>query len=905
MKLKRMLSCMLAVAVAVTAISVPTSKIKVKAGSIQVNPDSVSAEYTYESGDAWTLIPQGIASTVYSDEFNGGTSVGYYLAPTTDEVFVVSTKDVRYNNLVVSGRYNGSNFTITGIATNGYNKDAVLYIPDEVTLAYAFYVPITDNEEVESGVYTRDTGLKYYTDVDGDPTKLKENTVRISVSGQVDGECTTKTSKVRVSKIESIKAADSTAIEFSAVSIPQLNASGAFGDSAFADNQSIKEVDMTRFKGVTLNGSGVFYNCQNLKTVVLNEEMSQLPESTFEKCFKLENIKISQITDIGAKCFSECHALSAPNISGKLKTLTSQCFSGTDISEINLLNTSITSIGNNAFTNNANIRRAFLSKTITDISSSSFPFNTMDYIYLDGTEDQIPSFAVKDSYEYKNKFVCNDTEGPVLLTAEADTLGGTFPNNSITKESVVYIYDAVDVDTDSIKIYNATTNEDVTSEMNVVADKKSVNKIGHKTIGAHFEVTDLGVYKVVSSDVLGNESTRYIYFQTNIGDTEAPKIKVNDTEVANGVTKKVMTENATITVSDDVGVYEFYINGSEIKGITSYAVSRGEYDIVVKDKAGNTTSCKVIIAGVDKAAPVISGVENGGLYNNAVTIKITDDSEFTISGSATKTGEYDEKAGTLKISKTGEYELTATDTRKNTVTVKFKVDLEKPQISGVSNNEYYTSKKTVKFSDNFGIKSATLNGLPIAFTDGLTIEKDGKYTIVVTDLAGNTNTVEFYYDKTEPIINGVVDDGVYKKNKQITISDATSGIDYVELDNTKYPAGTTSIKVATKGKHTVYVYDKAGNKKKISFTIDVKKPKITVSKKVKVGSKLTVEDDLGLNYVKVGKKKYKCDGDDSFEFKFKKKGKTKIIAVDKAGNKSTKTVKVKAKAKAKAKKKKK
>ena len=331
---------------------------------------------------------------------------------------------------------------------------------------------------------------------------------------------------------------------------------------------------------------------------------------------------------------------------------------------------------------------------------------------------------------------------------------------------------------------------------------------------------------------------------------------------------------------------------------------KGEYDIVVKDKAGNTTSCKIIIAGVDKAAPVISGVENGGLYNHEVTVKITDDSEFKISGSATKSGDYDATTGTLKISKTGDYELTATDERRNTVTVKFRIDLEKPQISGVDSNECYKSMKTLKFSDNFGIKSVTLNGLPVSVSDSITIDKDGKYTVVVTDLAGNTNTVEFWYDATEPIINGVADDGIYKKYRQITISDATSGIDSVELDNTKYPVGTSTIKVTANGTHTLCVCDKAGNEKKVSFTIDVKKPKITVSKKVKVGSKLTVEDDLGLNYVKVGKKKYKCDGDSKFVFKFKKKGKTKIIAVDKAGNKVTKKVKVKAKAKAKAKKKK-
>lgn len=902
MKVKKLLSLVLAFALTVTAVNVPSTTNIVKADSIDAKPEEITPHYEYVAGEDWTLIPQDFVvnqSKVWTDTYNDKTEVGFKLEPTVEAIFRVSTKDPRYNNLIVGGMYNGTSFTITGIAIAGDRKSDVLYIPDKVYLVKDITAPYGkepedgDREEYKT---TLDTGLKYYTSKIGSSTELDENSLSASFKGYTPAgsEVTTNIIQCNVSKLDSnfTQMDNNAKIEFEAYSIPKLNESNPFGKNAFYGNQSVIEVDLSRFTGKTLDGTGVFSNCQKLQTVILNDALHQLPQDTFTDCFLLKDIRISQITSIGANCFNNCHALSAPNISGEVQTIEKSTFANTKISEINLLKTNITSIESDAFGSCPNLRRVFLGKSITSFKDDSFPYanNSLDYIYLDAPESQFPSFVNKSAY--KNKFVSKDTEGPVLLTSEATSLGGTFPNNSITKASVVYIYDAVDVDVDNIKIYK--DDVDVTSQVNLVCDTESVNKIGHNTRGAHFDIDEMGIYKVVSSDVLGNTSTRYIYFQADFGDTQAPKIKLNDEELTNGATKKVMVDNAVISVSDDVAVDEFTINGAKI-GINTYTVTVGEYNVTVKDRAGNTTTCKIIIGGVDKEAPVISGVSNNGIYNKAVTIKITDDSKYTVKGSAVTKGTYDEANGTIELNKTGSYELTVTDECKNESTVKFTIDLDLPSVNGVSDGESYRSKKTVKVRDNLGIKSATINGKAIP-DDGVTVNTNGKYVVTVTDIAGNTKTVTFWYDTQTPSISGVKEGGVYKKSVKVKISDSISGIEKIELDGSQV-ATKSVITVSGTKKHTLVVYDKAGNKKQVRFSTDAKKPKISASKKAKVGDTVRVSDTIALKYVKVGKKKYTCSGKTKFSCKFTKKGKQKITVVDKAGNKATKTVTVKKKKK--------
>ena len=897
MKVRKVLSIIMAFAIAVTAVSMPSTTKITKADSIDVKPEEITPHYNYVAGESWTLIPQDFvvnSSIIWSELYNEGTEVGHVVSPNSEEVFRVSTKDPRYNNIIVGGKYNGSSFTITGLAVDGDRKCDVLYIPDKVSIVTDVLVPYGKKDDSEEGVKSFDTGLKYYTSVDGSSTQLNEIPLRSKFKGYMPDDATvsTKIISCNVSKLDSnFTSLDNNGkVEFAAYSIPKLNESDPFGSGAFNGNQSIVEVDLSRYNGVTLKGSGVFENCQKLQTVILNNQLHQLPSDTFNNCFLLKDIKISQITSIGSNCFNNCHALSAPNISGEVQTIEKGTFANTKISEINLLNTNITSVESNAFGSCPNLRRVFLGKSITSFKDDSFPYenNSLDYIYLDAPESQFPSFVSKS--KYKNKFVAKDTEGPTLLTSEATSLGGTFPNNSITKASVVYIYDAVDVDVDSIKVYK--DDVDVTSKVNLVCDTESVNKIGHNTRGAHFDINEMGIYKVVSSDILGNTSTRYIYFQADFGDTQAPKIKLNDEEIENNATKKIMADNAVISVSDDVAVDAFTINGAKI-GINTYTVTVGEYNVTVKDRAGNTTTCKIIIGGVDKEAPKVTGVENNGIYNKEVTVKITDDSKYTVKGSAVNKGVYDEAKGTIVLNKTGSYELTVIDDCKNETTVKFTLDLEMPSVNGVADGESYKSKKTVKVRDNLGIKSATINGAAIP-DDGVTISTNGKYTVSATDIAGNTKTVVFWYDTQMPSISGIKEGGVYKKSVKVRISDGISGIEKIELDESQIAVNPVITVSGTKN-HTIVVYDKAGNKKQVKFSTDAKKPKISASKKAKVGDRIRVSDTIALRYVKVGKKKYNCSGETKFECKFTKKGKQKITVVDKAGNKATKTVKVKKK----------
>jgi len=73
------------------------------------------------------------------------------------------------------------------------------------------------------------------------------------------------------------------------------------------------------------------------------------------------------------------------------------------------------------------------------------------------------------------------------------------------------------------------------------------------------------------------------------------------------------------------------------------------------------------------------------------------------------------------------------------------LDTTPPVITGVLNGEKYKVDVTPTFTDA-SPTTATLNGSP--FTSGTTITQDGHYTLIVTDAAGNSTTIQFTIDKT-------------------------------------------------------------------------------------------------------------------------------------------------------------
>src|SRR5690606_18730968 len=116
----------------------------------------------------------------------------------------------------------------------------------------------------------------------------------------------------------------------------------------------------------------------------------------------------------------------------------------------------------------------------------------------------------------------------------------------------------------------------------------------------------------------------------------------------------------------------------------------------------------------------------------------------------------------------------------------------------------------------FNEGTATLNGE--AFTSGTVITDEDEYTLVVTDAAGNADTVNFVVDKTAPVITGVDDGASYNKDVTLAFNEGTA-----TLSGEPYNSGEP---ISDEDEYTLIVTDAAGNADTVSFTIDKTLPEV-------------------------------------------------------------------------------
>ncbi|OME66142.1 hypothetical protein BK120_34325, partial [Paenibacillus sp. FSL A5-0031] len=155
------------------------------------------------------------------------------------------------------------------------------------------------------------------------------------------------------------------------------------------------------------------------------------------------------------------------------------------------------------------------------------------------------------------------------------------------------------------------------------------------------------------------------------------------------------------------------------------------------DAAGNVTTVNFVI---DKVAPVVTGVTEGGMYKEKVTVSFNEGTA-KLNGATFTSG--------TDVIQDGTYKLIVTDAAGNVTTVIFVIDKVAPIVTGVADGEIYKEKVTVSYNEG----TATLNGT--AFISGTEVIQDGTYKLVVTDAAGNVTTVNFVIDKVAPVVTGV------------------------------------------------------------------------------------------------------------------------------------------------------
>ncbi len=342
-----------------------------------------------------------------------------------------------------------------------------------------------------------------------------------------------------------------------------------------------------------------------------------------------------------------------------------------------------------------------------------------------------------------------------------------------------------------------------------------------------------------------------------------------------------MNQETHFTVKDPTlaHLHVDYYNGNTKKTTPlelnqSFTLSHvGKYEILAYDYFYRTTRLTVYL---DYEQPSTNLID-GAVYQNYAIVKAEDDTKVTCFIDGVK-----KPLGTV-IYEAGYHDITLTDQANNSVSLLIQIDKPStdktpPVVSGVTNKKTVKGVATVKFHDNSGIKSATLNGITVQ--SGVKVTKAGTYHLEVIDKVGNVKKLTFRVDLAAPKVKGVTPNKVYKGDVKI------SGVDDIEVRvftiNNNLSRGT--VKVTKPGKHTVFLEDYAGRRTTTVFYIDKSTPKVSGVKNKAVyrkAVKVKFTDDTGIKTLTLNGKKFKNNST------IKKKGKYTLVAVDKAGRKTT------------------
>ncbi|WP_400246705.1 Ig-like domain-containing protein [Niallia sp. JL1B1071] len=278
----------------------------------------------------------------------------------------------------------------------------------------------------------------------------------------------------------------------------------------------------------------------------------------------------------------------------------------------------------------------------------------------------------------------------------------------------------------------------------------------------------------------------------------------------------------------------------------------GNYQLVITNPLGKEVTVPFL---VDKTPPIISGVKEGMIYNQPVTLTYNEGLGYL----QTQRFNYKWSSHGYGYMQTGyeatenaKYSLVVTNKTGAQTIVSFTIDMIIPSLNLTSQNTNWTNKD-VKVSIEAVDKETGLaeligpDGKKIP-TNQKTyeIKKNGVYTFSAKDIAGNK--IEKYIrikniDKTAPIMT-IDGSTLMPTNKDLTLfiytKDKESGIKYIHLPNGKKgEASLKSYKITKNGTYTFAAEDSAGNKttQKIKITnIDKEVPKQPKVNKVTTNS---------------------------------------------------------------------
>lgn len=389
-------------------------------------------------------------------------------------------------------------------------------------------------------------------------------------------------------------------------------------------------------------------------------------------------------------------------------------------------------------------------------------------------------------------------------------------------------------------------------------------------------LTEEGTYTLVVTDKAMNKSNNGVITFVVDHSINVPTISYSTTEPTN----KMVT--VTLTADEEVEVLNAgtWNPASGFNTVFKKAYPANTTQVVtVRDRAGNETTVEVVIANIDKVAPTATNVEIKGITKTPGYAKVGDEiwvgiitneelgkvPTITINGVVgEKVQEEINSAGHIYYAKVimteemaeGEiqftiegYEDLAGNEGKKLTNADINLGLDKIVLDKTaptaevikSNNDKSTNQDVI-----VTIKTSEVIITPEEWTEVVegteftkVYSENGKYSVVITDLAGNEKEVKFEVkriDKVAPEATVTMsnNNGLTSTNKDVTVTLTANEAIYRPEGWTE--VATNKEKEWTKvysenGKYSVVITDKAGNQTTVNFEvkrIDKVAPVVTV-----------------------------------------------------------------------------
>ncbi len=334
------------------------------------------------------------------------------------------------------------------------------------------------------------------------------------------------------------------------------------------------------------------------------------------------------------------------------------------------------------------------------------------------------------------------------------------------------------------------------------------------TDGAH-EVT------IKASDAAGNTATVIRNYQVDVTSPSLTAVAATTNTNRNSVDISINTgENAEIFIN---GASKGQLNGGGIIAFNLTDNAVNTINVTATDSFGNTTAAQAISVTRDSTAPsiTITGVSNGDVYGNNVTIGVsvsdshTTNTSITMDGNNYTPGVFStEGQHTLVVSSTDSYGNTSSRT------VVFTIDKSVPviNVTGANNDGKYATDKTLNITadnvDELIITKATDNQPPVNVNATITgssasasvslgaAGEQHSYTIAITakktvggQLRWASTTINLTVDRKNPVIKSTT--VTQTENATINLTGTLDEAADIYLGNTLViagnPAGNFSI----------------------------------------------------------------------------------------------------------------